>query len=91
MTADFLSSTELVIPLDRLMIYLVVISFCLLLKRSQLGLAVTFLFVLYLGYWYNQEFLKGLVEGSVVATVVYFGSGLILLVLAIVSFFQNDA
>lgn len=62
--ADILSTMEIGIPLYLVISYVAIISLCLLLTRIQLGLAVSFLFVFYLGYFYNRQLLLDIVKGS---------------------------
>lgn len=81
-----LSEVEIGIPLNLVISYVATISICLLLSRIQLGLAVSFLFVFYIGYFYNRTLILEAIEGSAVGTLIYAGLGLIIIVLAMISF-----
>ena len=78
-----LSEVEIGVPLNLVISYVVIISICFLLSRVQLGLAVSFIFVFYIGYFYNRALILDAIEGSAVGTLIYGGLGLIIIVLAI--------
>ena len=84
-----LSTVEIGIPLYMVISYIVIISLCLLLARIQLGLAVSFLFVFYLGYFYNRTLLLETIKGSTLGTLLYASLGFIIIILAIISFFSS--
>jgi len=83
---DMLSTVNLGVPLYMVISFVAIISICLLLSRIQLGLAISFLFVFYIGYFYNKTLLLKTIEGSSVGTVIYVCLGFIIIVLAIISF-----
>jgi hypothetical protein len=87
--ADILSTVEIGIPLYMVISYVAIISLCLLLARIQLGLAVSFLLVFYLGYFYNRTLLLETVKGSSLGTVTYTVLGFVIIILAIISFFSS--
>ena len=87
---DMLSTVNLGVPLYMVISFVAIISICLLLSRMQLGLAVSFLFVLYIGYFYNKTLLLKTVEGSIIGTVIYASLGLIIIILAIISFISSN-
>lgn len=84
-----LSAVEIKIPIYILISYIALISICLLLRRIHLGLAVSFLFVFYIGYLYNRSFLIETLKGSPPGIVIYAGLGLVIIVLAIISFLSS--
>ncbi|UCG99697.1 MAG: hypothetical protein JSU78_04425 [Deltaproteobacteria bacterium] len=84
-----LSAVEIKIPIYILISYIALISICLLLRRIHLGLAVSFLFVFYIGYLYNRSFLIETLKGSPLGIVIYAGLGLVTIVLAIISFLSS--
>lgn len=84
-----LSGVEIGVPLNLVIFYVAIISICFLLNRTQLGLAVSFIFVFYIGYFYNRILILDAIEGSAVGTLIYTGLGLIVIVLAVVSFFSS--
>jgi len=87
---DMLSTVNLGVPLYMVISFVAIISICLLLSRMQLGLAVSFLFVLYIGYFYNKTLLLKTIEGSIIGTVIYASLGLIIIILAIISFISSN-
>ena len=86
---ELLTLTDLNVPLDRLIVYVFLITICLFLNRIQLGLAITFVFVFYLGFIFNYQMLKELVSGSLTMTGLYFFSGGALLIMALISFLKR--
>ncbi|MFH1624193.1 MAG: hypothetical protein ABID54_03435 [Pseudomonadota bacterium] len=81
---------ELGIPLAQMALYVGIITVCMLLRRLKLGLATSYLFVLYWGYFYNRDRFFSLSEELTAFTIVYFVCGFIILVLGIVSFFLHE-
>jgi hypothetical protein len=84
-----LSELKMGIPLNLFISYVGIISICLLLRRVQLGLAVSFLFVFYIGYAYNRSLLLEIIKGSTAGTLIYASLGVIIIILAIISFFSS--
>ncbi|TET95722.1 MAG: hypothetical protein E3J28_00120 [Desulfobacteraceae bacterium] len=87
---DILSIVTLGVPLYMVISFVAIISICLLLSRMQLGLAVSFLFVFYIGYFYNRTLLLKTIEGSIIGTVIYAILGLIIIILAMISFLSSS-
>ncbi|HDH88150.1 MAG: hypothetical protein DRG35_00130 [Deltaproteobacteria bacterium] len=87
---DMLSTVNLGVPLYMVISFVAVISLCLLFSRIQLGLAVSYLFVFYIGYFYNKSLLLKTIEGSITGTVIYVCLGLIIIILAIISFISPN-
>ena len=84
-----ITTVEIGVPLYMVISYVVIIALCLLLNRIQLGLAVSFIFVFYLGYFYNRKFFLKAVEGSTVGLVIYTGLVFVIIILAIISFLSS--
>ncbi len=89
-TVDILSAVEIGIPLYMVISYVAIISICLLLSRVQLGLTLSFLFVFYIGYFYNRALLLESIEGSAGGTLIYAILGIIIIILAIISFLSSS-
>jgi len=87
---DMLSTVNLGVPLYMVISFVAIISICFLLSRIQLGLAVSFLFVFYIGYFYNRTLLLKTIEGSIIGTVIYAILGLIIIILAMISFLSSS-
>ena len=85
-TAATLSAVQIAVPLYMVLFSIAIISICLLLGRTQLGLAVSFLFVFYLGYFCSRAVFLDVVRGSTVASLLYTGLGFVLIILALISF-----
>ncbi len=89
-SAGILYAVEIRVPIYIIIFYVAIISICLLLGRTQLGLALSFLFVFYMGYLYNRPFLIETLRGSPLGLVVYAGLGLSIIVLATISFLSSS-
>ena len=87
---NILSTVNLGVPLYMVISFVTIISLCLLLGRIQLGLAISYLFVLYIGYFYNKTLLLKTMEGSIIGTVIYVCLGLIIIILAVIAFISSN-
>ena len=87
---NILSTVNLGVPLYMVISFVAIISLCLLFSRIQLGLAVSYLFVFYIGYFYNKTLLLKAIEGSIIGTVIYVCLGLIIIILAVISFISSN-
>ena len=87
---NILSTVNLGVQLYMVISFVAIISICLLLSRIQLGLAVSYLFVFYIGYFYNKTLLLKAIEGSITGTVIYVCLGLIIIILAVISFISSN-
>ncbi len=84
-----MNEIELTIPLFHMILFVVMISLCLLFSRYKLGLSITFCFTFYWGYILNREvFIE--IEGLTPFFFFYLFSGFLIIVCAIVSFFAEE-
>lgn len=88
---DTVMSAELTIPGYQLGILLIIAVFSLLLARPKLGVFVTFLFIMYWGYWINLKTMVGAPVQFNSFTLLYFGFGAALTLLALLGFFHRPA
>lgn len=89
---EFLETAELVVPLYQIALLLVLSTLALLFGRMKMALLINYLFTMYWGYGFNREYLIGhRVEEFSAFTLIYFGFGLIIAILALLGFFaQSD-
>ncbi len=52
---DFMSETEITLPLSHLIVYIYLVAACFLYSRVNLGFTLNFLFVIYLGFIVNYS------------------------------------
>ena len=80
--------TPLYVPLYQILLLLLVTTLALLFGRVHLALIVNYIFTLYWGYILNRDVLMGGegVAGASLFTGVYFGLGLVVVVLALIGF-----
>lgn len=82
--------TELGVPLPQMAVYVFIITICMLLRRLKLGITTSYMFVLYWGYFYNREQFVNLYGEATTYMTIYIISGLVILVLGIISFFLSE-
>jgi len=89
---EFFHTTELAIPLFQVVLLLTLSTLALLFGRTKLALLMNYLFTLYWGYILNREHLLGPnLEEISHFSVLYFGFGLVIIILALIGFLtQND-
>jgi hypothetical protein len=87
---EFFMLAELTVPLLHIALLLVLNTLALLLGRVKLALLVNYLFALYWGYIFNRELLVGSdLEKLDHFTMLYFGLGAVIVVLALAGFLTH--
>jgi len=81
---------ELVLPVNQMILFVGIISFCLLFSRFKLGLSITFCFTFYWGFIHNKDMFYAGLEGSSPFLILYFVSGFILILFALFSFLAGE-
>ena len=89
----FLHSTELSVPVIQIVLLLMLSTLALLFGRAKLALLINYLFTMYWGYFLNIEQMVG--SGSILQRVdsyaiIYFGFGLVVVILAVVGFLYHE-
>jgi hypothetical protein len=89
-TLHMLGEVNLVIPAWQMGLFIGLVSLCMLSGRTQLGLIVTYLFVLYWGFiLYGPDFVAA-TGGDPMALAFYIVCGLAIAFLAIIAFFLSS-
>ena len=84
---EFILSTEISVPVYQLVLLLLASTFSLLFGRAKLALLANYIFAVYWAYMYNRELIMEMgIEEFEYFTFVYFGSGIVLAVLATIGF-----
>ena len=87
---ETLQSTQLFIPLYQMVLLLSISTIVLFFGKLKLALITNYLFTMYWGYGMNRELLIGArIEHFNTFTFMYFGFGLLIAVLALLSFFAH--
>ncbi|MGD0282988.1 MAG: hypothetical protein ABSB95_11570 [Dissulfurispiraceae bacterium] len=76
------------IPFGQVLIFVVVNSFCLLMGKHKLGLLITYCFVLFWGFISNREYFIDHFGHTSWGLVVYVLSGILMVIVLIIGFFQ---
>ncbi|MGW8321554.1 MAG: hypothetical protein ACWGSD_08385 [Thermodesulfobacteriota bacterium] len=81
---------ELTIPMNELYICGGLVASCLLFSRFKLGLCLAFAFTFYWGFIQHKELFFVNLESSTPYLALYFGSGVVLLLLALFAFVTGE-
>jgi hypothetical protein len=76
---DRLIATELAVPVGQLLLFAALSVLCLLWGRFKIGMAVTFCFTFYWAFIYNRDVVYQSVSGTPLLVVLYFLTGIVLL------------
>ena len=82
--------TELTIPMNELAVCGALVALCFLLSRFRLGLSIAFAFTFYWGFTQHKELFFVNLESSSPYLVLYFGSGVALILFALFSFVTGE-
>lgn len=86
-----LGKVGLVIPAWQMGLFVALISLFMLLGRTQLGLVVTYLFVLYWGFILYWPYFVVAAGGNPMALALYIVCGLAIAFLAVLAFFHHPS
>lgn len=88
---DFFYSMELSIPVVQIILLLILSSLALLFGKIRLALMINFVFTMYWGYFMSidQFTLSGIKEINYYFAI-YFGIGLLIVILALIGFLRDD-
>ena len=88
---EILRSTQLAIPLFQVILLLILSTITLLIGRLRLALFINYCFTLYWGYIANLDLFTITEMSSKVSgyTFLYFGSGIVIMLLAMIGLFAN--
>ncbi|NVL89436.1 MAG: hypothetical protein HWN69_00380 [Desulfobacterales bacterium] len=84
---EFFQTTQLSVPLSQITLLLMLSTLVLFFGRIKLALLINYLFTLYWGYIFNREHLVGSsLEKINYFNAIYFGFGLVIVILALIGF-----
>ena len=88
---DILLSMELCIPVNQIILLLMLSTLALLFGRKRLALLINYVFTMYWGYFLSiDQFTDSGVQGVSSYTMLYFGIGFLVVILAIVGFLRQE-
>jgi hypothetical protein len=82
-----LSGKEFAIPVWEVILFVIVISACLLLGRNRLGLVASYCFVFYWGFISNMTNFASMLSSSSWGMPLYVFAGFLMFIVAIAGFF----
>lgn len=85
----FIYETQLTIPLYQIGLLLLMSTMALIFGRVKLGLLINYVFTLYWGYFLNRDLLLGTMANGEYYTLIYFGGGLLIALLALLGFLTH--
>jgi len=80
----------LVLPFGHAMVFLVLVSFCLLLGKYKLGLLTIYCFVFSLGFVTNRNFLMDYLGEMNCGLIIYAFTGILMIIIFVIGLFQTD-
>ncbi len=84
-------STELSIPVIQIILLLILSTLALLFGRTKLALLINYVFTMYWGYFLSvDQFADSGLQGVSSYAMLYFGIGLVIVILAIVGFMSHE-
>lgn len=83
----FLSSTTISVPLGQMVLFILVISFCMIGSKFKLGLLVTYVFVFYWGFIFNQSAFIDAAGQASTGLFAYAFFGILMIVVALIGLF----
>ena len=86
---DFLFSTYLSVPMVQISLLLMMSTIALIFGRIKMALLINYCFTLYWGYILNMDAFCNESSFSSTFTYMYFGFGLVIIMLAIVGFISQ--
>ncbi len=84
---SFLSSAMISVPLGQMVLFTLVISFCMIGSKFKLDLLVTYVFVFYWGFIFNQSAFIDAAGQASTGLFAYAFFGIIMIVVALIGLF----
>jgi len=85
----FLADKAISVPMAQVMLFAVIMCFCLLLGRHKLGLLISYAFVFYWGFVFQRNYFIDLLGNTTSGMYLYAVSGVIMFFLALFAVFQK--
>lgn len=86
---ELLTDKTLSVPMGQVLLFVFVVSICLLVGRHKLGLLVSYSFVLYWGLIFNRATFVEVLGGPTISMFVYLLLGMLVLVSGIIGFMRQ--
>ncbi|MEE9259012.1 MAG: hypothetical protein V3U37_05680 [Nitrospinaceae bacterium] len=87
---QFLGDKTFSVPLGQVLLFALLLTFCMLLGRHKLGLIVSYTFVFYWGFIFNRPYFVNMFGDTSYGLYAYGFFGLFMVLLAIVGLFQKS-
>ncbi|MEW6739522.1 MAG: hypothetical protein ACOYU2_01015 [Nitrospirota bacterium] len=86
---EFFSDKEFAIPLGQVVIFVIINSFCLLFGKHKMGLLISYCFVMYWGFIFNQTYFINILGKTSWGLTVYIFAGVVMFITIIIGYFQH--
>lgn len=89
--SEFFTTTQLAVPLSHVVMLLILSTGAMLFGRIKLAMIINYCFTLYWGFIFNIDLFstEGLLKLNVY-TLLYFGFGLVILILALIGLMHRE-
>ena len=87
---ECLSTNDLIIPLGQIVSYMILNTFCFLLRRYKLGLMIIFAYVFNWGFLNGSAAFVDTIGRPTTELFLYLASGLVMIVLIMWGFFRKE-
>lgn len=85
----FLADQTFNVPLGQVLVFTLLLTFCLLLGKDKLGLMISYSFVFYWGFIFNQDHFVSLLGETSIGLYLYGVFGLCMALLALVGMLRK--
>ncbi|MCK9274727.1 MAG: hypothetical protein M0P57_06525 [Syntrophales bacterium] len=88
---DVFLAMKVSVPVFQIAVNLILVTAAILFGKKKLALFISYLFLFYWGYILNEsmQFIKGIEEIDLIHAAIYFGFGFLIIILALIGFFQS--
>jgi hypothetical protein len=90
MINELFSNGQLFIPAWQVIFFIFLNSFCLLFGKFKLGLLISYCFVFYWGFIFNNAYFLDMFGNTTWGMFIYLFSGAFMLLMAVIGFFNQD-
>lgn len=87
---DIFMDTNLVVPANQMFLYMTLVSLFLLFGRNHLCILTTFIFSFYWGFVFNRDLFVSRLGNAEIFMALYLICGFLVIVMAVISFFNKD-
>ena len=88
---DFFSKTTISVPLGQMVLFVILVSLCMVAGKFKLGLLTTYLFVLNWGYIFNRDLFINAAGDASMGLFAYAFFGISMVIAVLIGFFTSPS